>query len=58
MKDRIGRHVWWNHPVKNPFTTREYRFKAQPWGLLMSPFMQDRLKFDNKLKTRYLELME
>lgn len=58
MKDRIGKHVWWNHPVKNPFTMGIRRFKPQPWGLLKTPFLQDRLKFDDKLKTRYLEIME
>ena len=58
MKDFLGKSQWWNNPIKNPFTTRAYRFKPQPWGLLKTPLKQDRLKFDNKLKTRYLEFME
>ena len=58
MKDFLGKSRWWNNPVKNPFTTRAYRFQAQPWGLLKSGFSQDRLKFDSRMHTVYTELME
>ena len=58
MKDYLQRHKWVNNPLKNPYTMAMMRFKKQPWGLLKTPFMEDRLKFDNKLNTRYTELIK